>query len=143
MYGSTLRRPGRSARAYAEIGLETRVMSASPSQLITLLFEGAAAALAQAKAHLANGHDAQRGMAISKAIDIIDSGLKSSLDMEAGGELSKNLAQAYDLIIQHLMMANLQADPERLELAQTMLSNLSEGWKQNLANLAASSTQHA
>lgn len=112
-------------------------MSASPTQLITLLFEGADAALVKAKGHLLNDQAPQRGMAISKAIDIIDSGLKGSLDMEAGGELSKSLAQAYDLIIQHLMMANLDADLERLELAQKMLANISEGWQQNLANLAA------
>ncbi|MCB5362842.1 flagellar export chaperone FliS [Pusillimonas sp. CC-YST705] len=137
MYGSTLRRPGRSAKAYADIALETRVMSASPAQLITLLFEGADAALVKAKAHLIQGQTAQRGQAFSKAIDIIDSGLKSSLDMEAGGELSKNLAQTYDLIIQHLMMANLEADLDRLEIAQKMLANISAGWQQNLANLAS------
>lgn len=143
MYGSSLRRPGRSASVYADVALETRVMSASPTQLVTLLFEGAEAALVKAKAHQINGHTAQRGMAISKAIDIIDSGLKASLDMEAGGELSKNLAQTYELIIQHLMLANLQADLDRLELAQKMLANLSEGWRQNLAQLANPAPQTA
>ena len=141
MYGSSMRRPGRSsASVYANIGLETQVMSASPAQLITLLFDGAAAAIAKAQIHLANGQSAQRGVTISKAIDIIDSGLKSSLDMEAGGALSQNLAQAYDLIIQHLMLANLHADAKHLELAHTMLITLSDGWKQNLSNLAASPT---
>lgn len=137
MYAPPHRRPGRLANAYADVALETRVMSASPTQLISLLFEGANAALVKAKGHLINEQAPQRGMAISKAIDIIDSGLKGSLDMETGGELSQSLSQAYDLIIQHLMMANLDADLERLELAQKMLANISEGWQQNLANLAA------
>lgn len=139
MYGSAHRRNGRSASTYADVGLETKVMSASPGQLITLLFEGADAALVKAKGHLLHNQAPQRGMAISKAIDIIDSGLKSSLDMSAGGDLAKNLSQAYDLIIQHLMMANLEADLDRLELAQKMLASISEGWQQNLANLAAPS----
>jgi flagellar protein FliS len=138
MYGPSTRRSGRTAGAYANIGLETRVMSASPTQLITLLFEGALSAIFKAKTYLANGQTAERGQAISKAIDIVDSGLKKSLDMEAGGELSKSLANLYDLIVHHLMKANLDADLEKLELAQKMLASISEGWQENLANLAAS-----
>lgn len=133
---SAPRRPG--ARAYANVALDTRVMSATPTQLISLLLDGAAAAIAKAKAHIQNDQPAERRVAISKAIDIIDSGLKSSLDMEAGGELAKNLSQTYDLIIQNLLRANLDTDLLSLETAQKMLANISEGWQQSVANLAAS-----
>ena len=62
------RRPtgSHSVRSYADIGLETQVMSATPERLITLLFNGARAAIGQARIHLQEGRVAERGAAISK-----------------------------------------------------------------------------
>lgn len=125
------RRPSgsRLARAYSQIGLETQVLSASPEHLITLLFNGAAAAILQARLHMDRGNIAARGLAISKAIDIVDTGLKTSVDTEKGGELATNLISVYDIVIQNLMLANLQNDKEKLGLAERLLTELGEAWK--------------
>lgn len=122
-------RGSHSAQAYANIGLETKVLSATPEQLITLLFDGALAAIAKAGLYLQNGDIQGRGNAISKAIDIVDSGLKASLDMEAGGELARNLAATYELVIRNLLQANLNADSEKLELARRLLSDIGDAWR--------------
>lgn len=122
-------RGARGSRAYANIGLETQVMSATPEQLIILLFDGALAAIAKAGLYMQNGNIQGRGTAISKAIDIVDSGLKASLDMEAGGEISRNLAATYELVVHNLLQANLNADPEKLELARKLLSDIADAWK--------------
>ena len=127
---STMRRPGGRAQAYATVGLETQVLSASPEHLITLLFEGARASIAKAKLLLQNNDIQGRGMAISKAIDIVDSGLKASIDHEAGGELAKSLAGAYDLIIRHLLLANLNADIKSLDIADQMLKEIGGAWRE-------------
>src|SRR3546814_9657244 len=87
------RRGPQSARAYADIGLETKVTGASAEELITLLFDGALAAIAKARLHIGNDNIEGRGQAISKAIDIVDSGLKASVDIETGGELAQNLIE--------------------------------------------------
>src|SRR5699024_4328873 len=92
----------RSVQSYADVGLETQVFSASPEQLITLLFQGALAAIMKARIYMKNQDIAGRGMAISKAIDIVDSGLKASLDTESGGELANNLVATYEVVIRHL-----------------------------------------
>jgi len=105
-------------------------MSASPERLITLLFEGALSAIAKARLHLQMGNIAERGLAISKAIDIVESGLKLSVDTEAGGEVVRNLIAAYELVLQHLMLANLHADEERLTLAETLLKDLGSAWRE-------------
>lgn len=118
-----------SVQAYANIGLETQVLSASPERLITLLFDGARAAMMKARLHMENGNLEGRGMALSKAIDIVDSGLKASVDQEAGGELAKNLVATYDLVIRNLLLANLNADPEKLALAEQLLTNVAEAWR--------------
>lgn len=122
-------RGNRSVQAYASIGLETQVLSASPEHLITLLYDGALAAIAKAKLYMEGGNIAGRGTSISKAIEIIDAGLKASLNMEAGGELAKSLAQTYDLMVRNLLLANLNNDKENLELAESMLKEISDAWK--------------
>lgn len=119
-----------SANAYSNIGLETQVLSASPERLITLLFEGALSAIAKARLHLQMGNIAERGMAISKAIDIVDSGLKHSVDTETGGELANNLIATYEVVLYNLMQANLHADEGKLALAETLLKEIGSAWRE-------------
>lgn len=117
-----------SAKNYSTIGLETEVLSASPERLITLLFRGARTAISQAKYHLEHGNIAERGKAISKAIDIVDSGLKASVSREKGGELALNLISTYDIVIHNLFSANLHADVSKLDVAEQVLKELHEAW---------------
>ncbi|TAN27737.1 MAG: flagellar export chaperone FliS [Castellaniella sp.] len=122
-------RTARATGSYANIGLETEVMGASPERLISLLFRGAQTALAQARHHLRNGNVAERGKALSKAIDIVESGLKASVDTERGGEVARHLIAAYELIIRDLMQANLHQDEAKLDSAEALLNNLAEAWQ--------------
>ena len=128
------RRPtgSQSVRSYADIGLETQVMSASPERLITLLYLGARAAIGQARIHLQEGRIAERGAAISKAIKIVDEGLKTGLNMEAGGEIAANLARLYDYIVRTLLTANLKANAEQLDIADRLLADLAEAWQTSI-----------
>ncbi|CAB3926364.1 flagellar export chaperone FliS [Achromobacter ruhlandii] len=128
------RRPtgSQSVRSYADIGLETQVLSASPERLITLLYLGARAAIGQARIHLQDGRIAERGAAISKAIKIVDEGLKTGLNMEAGGDIAANLARLYDYIVRTLLTANLKADPEQLDIADRLLADLAEAWQTSI-----------
>ncbi|AEK60802.1 flagellar export chaperone FliS [Collimonas fungivorans] len=126
--------PNPGARAYARIGIESAVMSASPQQLLTMLFDGAKAAISMARHHMASGDVVAKGNAISKAVSIIDSGLKASLDAEAGGsagaELAANLSALYDYINQRLLYANLRNDPALLEEADRLLENIASAWRE-------------
>ncbi|WP_397407948.1 flagellar export chaperone FliS [Polaromonas sp.] len=122
------------ASSYAKIGLQSAAMSASPHQLITMLFEGAKTAITMARHHMANGEIAAKGNAISKAINIIDNGLKASIDTEAGGAaetlLAANVSALYDYINQRLMYANLRNDPALLDEADRLLDNISSAWRE-------------
>ena len=128
------RRPtgSQSVRSYADIGLETQVLGASPERLITLLYLGARAAIGQARIHQQEGRVAERGAAISKAIKIVDEGLKTGLNMEAGGEIAANLARLYDYIVRTLLTANLKADAEQLDIADRLLADLAEAWQTSI-----------
>jgi len=122
------------ASAYATVGRESGAMSASPHQLITMLFDGAKAAISMARHHMANNEISAKGAAISKAINIVDNGLKASLDAEAGGvagaELVANLLGLYDYVSQRLLYANLRNDPEMLNEADRLLDSISSAWRE-------------
>ena len=122
------------ASAYATVGRESGAMSATPHQLITMLFDGAKTAINLARHHMANNEISAKGQAISKAINIIDNGLKASLDSEAAGpagaELVANLTALYDYISQRLLYANLRNDPALLDEAGRLLDNISSAWRE-------------
>lgn len=119
-------------RSYADIGLETQVLNATPERLITLLFNGARAAIAQARLHIEAGRTVERGMAISKATRIVDEGLKTGLNLEAGGEIAANLANLYDYITRTLLTANLKSDVTQLDEADRLLAELADAWQQSV-----------
>ena len=51
----------RGAGAYARVGVESGVMSASPHQLISMLFDGAGTAIRAAALHMRDGQVAEKG----------------------------------------------------------------------------------
>ncbi|MES2104166.1 MAG: flagellar export chaperone FliS [Pseudomonadota bacterium] len=116
------------ANAYAKVGMETGVASASPHKLIVMLFEGALVAIKTAMQHMADGNIPEKGMAISKAIMIIDGGLRASLDKKAGGEIAESLDALYEYMGKRLLEANLKNDVKMLEEVHTLLTELKTAW---------------
>ena len=132
MYTPHTHRTG--AGAYARLGVETQAMSASPHQLICMLFDGAATTIGMARHHMASGDIAAKGKAISKAIAIVDNGLKAGLDAKAAGpegaDLVDRLASLYDYVIRRLLQANLHDDPRALDEAEALLENVASAWRE-------------
>ncbi len=123
MFGSN-----KGANSYAKVGLETGVAAASPHKLIVMLFEGALTAIRNASMHMKAGEIAKKGAAISKAIAIVESGLRASLDKEAGGAIAASLDSLYDYIGRRLLAANLTNDPAILDEVQALLLDLKGAW---------------
>ncbi|WPU24858.1 flagellar export chaperone FliS [Cedecea neteri] len=117
-------------QAYQQVGLESAVMSASPHQLVVMLFDGALSALVRARLFLEQGQMPQKGEALSKAINIIDNGLKAGLNMDIGGELPGNLANLYDYMVRRLLHANLRNDADAISEVERLLTNIADAWKQ-------------
>ncbi|MCX8579689.1 MULTISPECIES: flagellar export chaperone FliS [unclassified Gilliamella] len=118
------------SQAYEQVNLETCVSQASPHQLIVLLYDGALNAIKLAKLYIQKGNIAGKGMAISKAINIVDNGLKSCLDLEKGGEIAENLERLYHYISQQLVLANLYNDQDKLQNCFDLLNNIAESWRE-------------
>ncbi len=126
MFGTT----SRGVNAYAKVGLETGVSSASPHKLIVMLYDGALAAIMTAITQMKAGNIQEKGKAISKAIRIIDDGLRASLDKEAGGEIARNLDALYDYMSRRLLEANINNSPEMLDEVRGLLADLRDTWNQ-------------
>jgi flagellar protein FliS len=124
MFGSN-----KGAHSYAKVGLETSVVAASPHKLIVLLYDGALVAVLSGLTHMKSGNIPEKGKAISKAIQIIDNGLRASLDREAGGQIAEGLDSLYEYMSARLLVANLKNSPEILDEVRHLLTELRDAWK--------------
>lgn len=116
-----------AVRAYANVGLETGVQSAHPHRLIAMLFDGALLAVARARQAIVAKDITARGAAISKAIQIIDEGLKASL-VDTGSELAANLRALYEYMGRRLLFASLKNDTGALDEVTRLLTDIKEAW---------------
>jgi flagellar protein FliS len=117
------------ANAYAKVGVETGVSSASPHKLIIMLFDGALIAVTTGLQQMKAGNIPAKGQAISKAIMIIESGLRASLNKDVGGEIAQNLDALYEYMSHRLLTANLKNQPDILEEVHHLLSDLKVAWE--------------
>ncbi|MBD9642593.1 MULTISPECIES: flagellar export chaperone FliS [Pantoea] len=124
MYSAT------GTQAYAKIGVESSVMSANQQQLVTLLFDGAISALVRARLFMQDNNIQGKGNSISKAINIIEGGLKQGLDEQSGDDLTDNLLGLYSYMVRRLVQANLRNDVEALEEVEGLLRNIADAWKE-------------
>lgn len=120
--------PRSAAATYAAVDLEARVSTASQHELIQMLFDGAMLALNQACAAIAAKNIAAKGQATSRAISIIEEGLRSSLDKKLGGALADSLDGLYEYMAQRLLLASMRGDVNGFLEVKKLLSELRDAW---------------
>jgi flagellar protein FliS len=114
---------------YAKISVETGVLAASPNKLIIMLYEGAITACRSAIVHMQNSDIPNKGAMFSKAILIIESGLRLSLDKKAGGEIAVSLDALYAYMSHRLTLANIRNEPEFVHEVIKLLTELKSAWE--------------
>jgi flagellar protein FliS len=113
---------------WRDVYLESRVLSADPVELISILYQFALDSVREARTCLAKGDIAQRSAAISKVTRALLE-LTASLNHEAGQEMSRNLADLYQYMQGRLLEANLKQNDEPLAETQQLLTTLLDAWK--------------
>ncbi len=126
-FASRLHRPG---NVYTRIGLETEVHDASPHRLIAMLFDGLFAAIAQAEGALKSGQRDVKATALTRAVRILDEGLKGCLDVREGGELALRLQELYAYAGLRLTYANLHDDVLALQEVRRLIEPVRDAWIQ-------------
>ena len=119
---------GFGVKAYKKVDLETAVVSSDPHRLVLMLFDGALLSIQRAKTHMAQKQIAEKGIAIGHAIEIVDSGLRVSVDPTPDPKFAARLVGLYRYIVMRLLQANLRNDPTALDETCKILSDLRNAW---------------
>lgn len=124
----------RSHLAYAATQRETSVSSARPIDLVVMVYERLLDHLRSAQIQMAEGADSSNSL--TKAVDLITTGLEACLDKEKGGEIAENLAVIYNWANREIMLARLRRDPQMLQGVINAMQPLAAAWREHagLAN---------
>ena len=110
-------------RAYTE----SSILTAPPERLVVMLYDGAIRFLTQA-VHAQRAGNASRFRESLRRGEAIIAELNRTLDMSQG-EVAERLRAIYMFCKRHLIEAQLQFDPTRIERVIELLSELRESWE--------------
>ncbi len=115
--------PG-GANQYKQMAIKT----ATPQQLLIMLYEAAIQNVKKAQACIDAKDIAGKGKHICKTHDIINE-LTNSLNFEIGGDIARELERLYGFMTDQLIKANMENSKEKLQAVQKLLETLLSGWK--------------
>ena len=104
------------------------VKTASPGQILLMLYEAAIQNLRKAQICMENKDIAGKGKFIGKTHDIVNE-LTNTLNFEVGGDVARELERLYHFITGQLVKANIENSNEPLLSAQKILETLLGGWR--------------
>lgn len=113
---------------YRMLELSSRIESASPHQLVGLLYEELLRALDLASVAALKGTEIAGSSHVTKALSILIA-LEASLDMEKGGDLARTLARIYRACSQGLNDAARTSDSEKLADIRQAISGIAYAWQ--------------
>ena len=113
----------RGINSYRQAELQTR----TPLELVVMLYDGAIRFAGQARDAMLVRDIQRRRVNINRAMDIV-SELQNTLDMEAGGKLSRDLDALYSYVRDRMLEASIKQDIRPLDEAIRILGTLREGW---------------
>ncbi|HAR62973.1 MAG: flagellar export chaperone FliS [Candidatus Margulisiibacteriota bacterium] len=107
---------------------KVEIESASQGKLLLRLFEGALEFLDLAKEYLRENDDANYKHYLGRAQAIITE-LMATLNMDAGGEIARNLFSLYEFMLRQLIEAYRDKNIENINGVRYLLSGLKESWE--------------
>lgn len=113
--------------AYTQQYQQNQILSASPEQILVMLYDGAIRFTRQAMIGIEDGRSSVKVDGISRAMAIITE-FANTLDHEVGGGIAANLDGLYSFMIRELTQANLNDDMEKLKVVEGLLVDLRQTW---------------
>ena len=105
----------------------TQISTATPGQLVVMLYEGAIKFCKLAKMGIEQKNVQTANNNLIKVQNIVQE-LKLGLDMKAGGEIAKTLDSLYEYMLRRLVEANIKKDAIIISEVQSSLEELKEAW---------------
>jgi len=112
---------------YGSVAAESEAAYATPHRLVQMLLEGALDKVATAKGQIIRGDLEGKSKHITWAMSIIN-GLRTSLDMEAGGEIAVNLDDLYSYMTRRLIDANVENSSQALDEVSGLMLEIKGAW---------------
>ena len=109
----------RAMAGYGVVSLQAKVATASPHELVLLLYRGLVARLREAHEAALAGNALRRLKAIERALVIVE-GLDASLDIRRGGGVAESLQMVYELLRTRLLAGEAQSLGEALSSAEAI-----------------------
>lgn len=106
---------------------ENQILSASPVELVRILYIAALRSVRDARDYLRSGDILSRSRAIYKTQMIVLE-LASSLDRTQSQEFAARLLALYDYLLTRLSEANVDQNEAPLAEVSKLLTTLQEGW---------------
>jgi flagellar protein FliS len=106
----------------------TQVQASSPLEQVVLLYDGAIKFMDAARAAIDRRDIAARRDALSRAMAIVGE-LKSTLDMERGGEVAQSLDRLYGYVTTRLLDAAMHQNGQAIDECRKLFDTLREGWR--------------
>lgn len=116
-----------SVNQYKNVDNYTGVVDADPHKLIQMLLDGALGKLSVVKGLMERNDMAKKGEIIGQVMLIVG-GLRSSLDMETGGDIAVNLDNLYEYMGRRLLEANLMNDVGIIDEVVSLLREIKTAW---------------
>ncbi|EIK45724.1 flagellar protein FliS [Cellvibrio sp. BR] len=113
--------------SYRSVDLEAKAATASPYELVLVLFDGLLDELARTRGHIEAKRYQEKGRSLEKCLNILN-GLNSALDYDNGGEVVQGLSRLYDYCIYRLSDVSVSLSLEGLEEVVHLLGVIREGW---------------
>lgn len=108
---------------------ENTVKTATPAKLVEMLYANAVERLEKSKTLIKEKNFVEANKQIIRVEDIINE-LNISLNMEIGGEVSKNLRAMYNYMYRRLLEANTKKDIEIVDEVQGLIKELLDTWRE-------------
>jgi flagellar secretion chaperone FliS len=108
---------------------QSSILTATPGQLVVMLYDGCLRFLHQATYAMRDDDMATADNRLQRAEAIIDE-LHSTLDMEQGGVIASRLQGIYVFCSRHLLEARMAKEPEMIEKVGELLAELRDAWSQ-------------
>ena len=115
---------------------DAELASASPGQLVVMLYEKMLRTLRRARTAAEQGEIEQRATALLSVHDMIAE-LQASLDHDVGGRISRDLDALYTFMLGELHAANRHQDVARIDVVLRIATELHEAFAGAQAQLAA------
>lgn len=112
---------------YHQIDLKARVESATPHELISLMYSGLLASLADFRQALESNDLEEKSRSLTKSIAILN-GLRDNLDSSVDSEIPYNVGRLYDYMIRRLLDAGRELDGSPVTEVSELILTIKSGW---------------